>query len=221
MVTRIGLGAAALMLMLLGCAAGDTQETNATDDDGTSPPPEDPPTAEEIFEDRCSSCHGSDAEGGESGPQILSPVVGYATYVVRTGRGEMGYPAPMQAMPANVLTEEALSAVIEYLRSAPKPEDGQGLYVRFCGNCHGSDAQGGRVGEGLLEAAHEEPEEFLEKVREGEGGQEYGNRTEYMPSWPVSELTDEEVAKIAAYVATLGTPPPDDGDDDDGEEDDD
>jgi mono/diheme cytochrome c family protein len=82
-------------------------------------------------------------------------------------------------------------------------------YVRFCRNCHGADAHGGRVGESITG----ESDELHEAVREGHGGDRYADRTEYMPAWTTAELSDVEVALVADYLATL--PPGPDNDDDD------
>ena len=96
----------------------------------------------------------------------------------------------------------------------PKPTDGPGLYTRFCANCHGAGGRGAVVG-GIR---GESLGEFREKVREGEGGRNYGNRGSYMPAWSAAQLSDAEITKI--YEAVNGTPAPtggeeeEDGDDD-------
>ena len=69
----------------------------------------------------------------------------------------------------------------------------------FCANCHGRDARGGPVGKSVLG----ETGEFLEKVREGEGGNNYSRRKDYMPSWSSGEITNAEVLAMVSYVRTL------------------
>ena len=98
---------------------------------------------------------------------------------------------------------------------------GSALYVRFCGNCHGADARGGRVGKDLLHELHEGAEEFVEKVREGEGGVDYGARTEYMPSWPSNEISDADIEAIVVYLSGLPGGGGGEGGDDDDDDDDD
>lgn len=203
---------------LAACAAGETTPvgvgTAGGDEGGGGAAPA--PTAESLYAQQCSACHGPAGEGGPSGPQILSPVAGYATFVVRQGRDEMGYPGPMPAFPADYLEDAELQAVLDFLSAPPKPATGEGLYRRFCGNCHGDDARGGRVGEALGEAARE-GDEFLEVVREGSGGSAYGDRTEYMPAWDGGGLTDSEVEAIRSHVVSVA---PGEEDDDEDEDDD-
>lgn len=200
---------AALALLLLAACGTDFEPTPGGGDD-------DPQVSdgEAIYRERCMMCHGDTGAGSTKGPQILSPVIPYATYVTRTGRNDMGYPDPMPAF-AGELSDAQIGAVLAWLAQAPKPTDGAGLYTRFCGNCHGADAYGGRVEQDLTSEIREEPEELREKVREGEGGNDYGDRTEYMPAWSAGALTDAEIALITSYIASLPPNPNGDGDDDD------
>lgn len=158
-------------------------------------------TGREYFDRLCASCHGVEGEGTSRGPEIRNPNTGFASYVIRNGR--TGHPDYERAMPkydADSLSSTQLNEIIAWLRSAPKPDDAMSLYNRFCSNCHGRDARGGVTGEAIL---NENSGEFLEKVREGEGGNNYGRRTSYMPRWSTAELSDAEVSKIAAYVRSL------------------
>lgn len=148
----------------------------------------------------CAGCHGSAGEGTTRGPEIRNPVTGYARYVVRAGRP--GVPWFTDAMPAyttDSLSDTQLNEIIAWLRTAAKPSDGAALYNRFCANCHGRDARGGPVGKSVLG----ETGEFLEKVREGEGGNNYSRRKDYMPSWSSGEITNAEVQAMISYVRTL------------------
>ena len=157
-------------------------------------------TGEELFRESCSMCHGADGAGSMDGPQLLSPVRPFATYVIRNGRDkQMGFPDAMAPFGTDLLSDAELGRILDWLGAAPKPATGEGLYVRFCGNCHGANAQGGRVGKDITS----ELDEVFEKVREGHGGASYAARTKYMPGWLASELTDAEVASIAAYLGTL------------------
>ncbi|NVB79363.1 MAG: c-type cytochrome [Kofleriaceae bacterium] len=195
----------ALSGSLLGACGTDIGMRDPSDDDGSGG---EEVSGEELFRENCAMCHGADGGGSMDGPQILSPVKPFATYTVRTGRDkQMGFRDAMPAFGDDVLSDAELSRVLDFLAAAPKPSTGEGLYVRFCGNCHGANAQGGRVGQDVTH----ELDEVSEKVREGHGGTNYGARTKYMPSWTSAELTDAEVDLIAAYLATL---PPGPGDDD-------
>ncbi|MCB0712015.1 MAG: c-type cytochrome [Ignavibacteriae bacterium] len=154
----------------------------------------------EYYDRVCASCHGLEGEGSTRGPEIRNPVAGFATYVIRNGRpGEPWYTREMPRYDTDSLSNTQLNEIIAWLRNAVKPTDAGSLFNRFCANCHGTDARGGPVGESIRSKTGE----FLEKVREGEGGTNYSRRTKYMPSWSTSELTNDEVSKMAAYVRSL------------------
>lgn len=68
--------------------------------------------------------------------------------------------------------------------------------------------------------AGEEPDELFEKIREGEGGNDYGDREEFMPSWSAAALANEDITAIVGFIRSLPAAPDDDEDDDDHEDDD-
>ncbi len=178
-------------------------------------PPDSDPGAEvvDVFRENCARCHGPNGEGTDVAPQIQSPVRAYATFVVRNGRADqMGFGGAMPSFAAADLPD--LDAIFAWLDRPPHPTGGQALYVRYCANCHGADAQGGRVEQGVTHEAREGSDEISEKVRDGHGGANYGARTKYMPAWTTGELSDADVAAIASYLVTL-PPGPHDGDEDD------
>lgn len=155
---------------------------------------------EAEFVDNCSTCHGVDAMGTNDGPQILSPVKPYATYVVRHGCGiEMGFPTGMDAFDTAKLSDAQLTAILDWLGSAPKPTTGADLYTRFCNNCHGATATGGRVGKNIKR----EINNMNQIVRAGHGGTNYGARTSYMPAWSADTLTDADLNLLRTYISGL------------------
>lgn len=182
-----------LSLYLIAACGTDIAPTNNAND------PNRPTDGVSLFQLECASCHG-DGSGTEFGPTILNPVPGFATFVVRKGRNEMGYAGGgMGAFDASVLPDPELDAIIGYLREAPKPTTGEGLYTRFCVNCHGANGKTGRVRKVIVG----ELGEIVEKVRQGHGGTNYGARTSYMPRWTAAEITDAELGLIRTYISTL------------------
>jgi mono/diheme cytochrome c family protein len=152
-----------------------------------------------LFEANCQSCHG-DGSGTNLGPTILNPVAGYATFVVRAGRNEMGFPnGGMAALTATDLPDAQLAAILTFLGTAAKPTTGPELYGRFCENCHGANGRSGRVAKNIVREANA----IARIVRTGHGGSSYGSRGSYMPSWTTAELTDAEVTAIRTYVTGL------------------
>lgn len=152
-----------------------------------------------LFADNCAMCHGADGKGTKDGPGILNPSAGYATYVVRHGRNEMGFPAPMMAFDTATLADNEVAAIMGFLAMAEKPTTGAELYGRFCVNCHGTTGRAGRVGKNIVR----EVSNMASIVRRGHGGTSYGARTSYMPKWTTTEITDEELALIKTYVSGL------------------
>jgi len=201
-----------LAIALFGACGNDT----GMGDDVETPPEE--TDGAKLFAENCANCHGPSGEGTlADGPQIQNPVRAFATYVIRNGRGkEMGFAQEMEPLAAADLSDAQLKSILDFLSAAPHPTTGQSLYLRFCGNCHGADAHGGRVEEGV---ASGESDEIDEKVREGHGGTNYASRTKYMPAWSSAELTKIEVDLIKAYLGALPPGPGDDDDDDDDDND--
>lgn len=150
---------------------------------------------------QCAACHGPTGEGSVLGYEIRHPVRPYAAWVVRHGRTGGEFPSSaMLAYGGSTLSDEQLTTIFDYLDGFPQPLTGQDLYLDYCGNCHGTDARGGVTGVDISDKAFNDA---LEKVREGEGGNDYGNRGAYMPAFPRSKLTDDEVELITDYISTL------------------
>ncbi len=154
---------------------------------GAAPPRQ--VTGLEVFATTCAGCHGAAGEGHNRGPQIQSPVVGYATYKTRHGVGRTGYPDPMPSYGTHEVSDAHLTEMLTWLRRFPKPADGRGLYDRFCNNCHGERGPGEDLGE------------WMEVIREGEAGSNYGSGG-YMPRWSRNEITDAEIRLM--YEAVQG-----------------
>ena len=180
-----------LLVATLGCAACSSSSGDSPDAaelDGSA-----------LFDARCRSCHG-DGTGTNLGPTVLNVQSGYATFVVRSGRNEMGFPnGGMAAIPPSELADPDLAKVMTFLAAAPKPATGPELYVRFCQNCHGADGRGGRVAKNIVR----EVNNLSTIVRTGHGGSSFGARTSYMPKWSATELTDAEVTAIRTHVSGL------------------
>ncbi len=172
-------------------------------------------TGEALFAQRCASCHGATGEGTADAYQLRSPVRPYALWVVRNGRDEGTFPGGMDRITS--LSDEQLTKIFDYLHAVPMPTDGEALYVRFCGNCHGPEGKNGRADK---DVDGEDAEEIFEAAREGHGHNRYSDAEEYMPAWTTAELSDAQLEAIAAYLGQFGDGDDDDDDDDEGDDDD-
>ena len=200
----------ALLLFTHGCVADDGSvdddetdtgtDTAETDTDGETDTGGEELTGQELFATLCSGCHGAEAEGSAIAYEIRHPHDDYARWVVRNGRASIEFQNQMPQFTEALLDDEELDRILEYLDGFPQPTTPEDLYLDYCRNCHGIDAQGGVVGQALT---GEPLEEFIEKVREGEGGSNYGARMSFMPARTQAELSDAEIEAIFDYVGSL------------------
>ena len=194
-------------LSLSGCGEADTANEAGTESESD---PEGEQEAEILtaYERSCLGCHGAVGEGTAFGYQIQEPVLDYATWVVRNGRtGNAEFVGPMPAFDEGDLSVAELNEILEFLRTQARPETGELLYKRFCGNCHGEMGSGGVVRQSITRDARRDPDGLLNTVRRGEGGNDYADRRNFMPSWSALEISDSEVWKIAQYLGAEGEMP--------------
>jgi mono/diheme cytochrome c family protein len=158
-------------------------------------------TGLEVFAAVCATCHGAAAEGTDRGYELRHPSRAYATFVLRHGRPGVEFvTSEMDAYPAELLGDAQLSEMWDWLDSFPQPTTGEGLYQDYCANCHGEDALGGVVDQGL---DGETLTNIVDKVRAGNGDRAYAARGDYMPSWTAEQLNDAELELVADYLGGL------------------
>jgi mono/diheme cytochrome c family protein len=152
-----------------------------------------------LFAGLCAPCHGAEGEGTALGYELRHPDREHSTWVVRNGRPGVEFEnSVMIALPPTVVSDAQLEEIWDWLDAFEQPTTGEGLYVDYCGNCHGDDAAGGAVGKDIRD---KELGDIQEKVRRGEGLGSVGARARYMPARGTSALTDAEVQAIADYIA--------------------
>src|SRR5438105_11667177 len=87
-------------------------------------PPEQVARGEQLFKSNCSFCHGSDARGGETGPNLVR-----AQVVLADQHGELVTPIvqngiPARAMPKFTLSAADIEAIAAWLHSQPLSDRG-------------------------------------------------------------------------------------------------
>ena len=182
-------------------STSDTSTSDASTSDATETTGE-PATGEALFAEHCASCHGASGEGSSLAYELRHPIRDYSTFVVRSGRPGPEFPnSAMPAFAADVLSDDELTRIWDYLDDFPQASDGEALYLDYCANCHAVDGSGG-VSEYDIRAAQSAI--IASQVRKGSGGTNYGSRTLYMPAYSAERLSDAELDALAAYVdATL------------------
>ncbi len=157
-------------------------------------------TGVEVFAAQCAVCHGEEGEGTSAAYPIQNPVAGYATYVIRTGRPGIGFPEQMPQFSLQQVSDQQLQELLAWLSDRSDPTTGEGLFNRYCANCHGSDAAGGVVDQDIR---GETFDNVLDAGRNGFGGQDYAVRDMYMPGRSAQELSDAELQLITSYLQSL------------------
>ncbi|GEM_PF-2168898 len=90
---------------------------------------------EGLYNRFCASCHGADALGADIWPASIQSYEPIESIVI-DGRGTMA------AITLETTQVADIQAYLLTLGTPPEDLDGEGLYDRFCGNCHGVDALG-------------------------------------------------------------------------------
>lgn len=118
-----------------------------------------------LFLKGCSSCHGLNAEGSDSGPSLIGVGAASVDFQVGTGRMPMAEASQQVMRKPPVYNEEQTAALAAYVASlAPGPAipdasqldyerdgntaDGGALFRTNCAMCHNAAGQGGALTQG-------------------------------------------------------------------------
>ena len=117
----------------------------------------------EIFQARCTSCHGDDGAGTDLGPPLTDVGAASADFQLTTGRMPLPDPDAPTVRKPPAFDEGEIDALVAYIATlgdgpeipevAPELGDisaGQLLFVDNCAACHGATANGGAVGPDAL-----------------------------------------------------------------------
>ena len=179
----------------------------------------------QLFLVGCASCHGlnadgiEQADGGQYGPSLVGVGAAAVDFQVGTGRmplAQNSQQAPDKPRLYNEAETEALAAYVASLSpgpAIPAEEDydptglsteeiveGREFYQTNCSACHGTQGQGGALGEGRYAPAlwGVEPVHIYEAMLTG---------PQAMPVFSDALLTPEEKRHVIGYVASLEEQP--------------
>lgn len=193
-------------------------------------PPEQVARGEQIFRSNCSFCHGSDARGGETGPNLVRDQV-----VLRDQKGELIAPIVQNGLPGQGMPKFALSAgditdIAAWLHSQPlsdrgspsnldilvgNAKDGEAYFTGagHCTQCH--SATGDLAGIG----SRYEPKAIQNLVVSGGGGRGRGRRrsaggapvkvsapTTVTVTLPSGQRVQGELDHLSAFIVALREP---------------
>jgi len=164
----------------------------------------------DLFQASCAACHGQNGEGTANGPSLTQAGAAAADFMLRTGRMPLPEPGQPVRRATPVFGEADIQALVAYVASLgqgpPIPgvqvnaatdiAAGRAAYVATCAACHGAGGSGDAVGGGqvappLLDTA---PTQVGEAIRIGPGA---------MPAFDARQISDPELAQIAAYLQFL------------------
>ncbi|MGH2429844.1 MAG: cytochrome bc1 complex diheme cytochrome c subunit [Candidatus Limnocylindria bacterium] len=163
---------------------------------------------ETLFLAGCSSCHGTDGEGGPYGPPLTDAGAASADYQLRTGRMPAAEAEGQTQRKDPAYDEDEVDALVAFVASLGEgPEiptveldpsllqQGREIFIVNCAPCHGATANGGATGGGWVAPplAQAEPITVAEAVIVGPG------------QMPAFAFEQEQLNALATYVEFLRT----------------
>jgi ubiquinol-cytochrome c reductase cytochrome c subunit len=172
---------------------------------------------EGLFAANCASCHGFRGEGvltprengvggiSGQGPSLIGVGEMAPDFYLRTGRMPIGHAGEEPERQRPFFSSHEIEAISAYVASfgggpkVPEPEpdygslsEGMSLFTEHCAGCHQIVGEGGYVtGAKVPVLAHANSTEIAEAVRIGPF---------LMPKFPKSQISDDDLDKIIAYV---------------------
>jgi len=191
-------------------------------------PPEQVAHGEQVFKSNCSFCHGSDARGGETGPNLVR-----AQLVLADQQGELITPIvqngiPGQGMPKLTLSAADIAAIAAWLHSQPlsdrgapstldilvgNAKEGEAYFngAGHCTQCHSVTGDLAGIG------ARYEPKTIQNLIVSGGRGRSFGRRpagsaapkvppTIVTVTLPSGQTSTGDLDHISAFVVALREP---------------
>lgn len=176
-----------------------------------------------LYAANCASCHGPQGEGvlrasdrgagniTAQGPSLIGVGEAAPDFYLRTGRMPLEHAGEEPERRRPYFSSGQIEAIAAYVASFgggppvphPHPDhgsltEGMSLFTEHCAGCHQIVGEGGFVtGAKVPELQHATPTEIAEAVRIGPF---------LMPRFPKSQISDEDLNKIIAYVQTSKNP---------------
>jgi ubiquinol-cytochrome c reductase cytochrome c subunit len=163
-----------------------------------------------LYNSSCAACHGPQGAGTADGPSLTNAGAAAVDFMVRTGRMPLSAPGAPVIAGRPAFSDADIKALVAYVAafgSGPPIPDvqvrgptdlaaGRAAYTATCAACHGAAGSGDAIGGGvvappLLDTA---PTQVGEAIRVGPDG---------MPAFDRSQVSDAQMAAIAAYLVFL------------------
>ena len=163
-----------------------------------------------LFEQNCSSCHGTEAAGSALAPDLQGVGAGTVDFWLSTGRMPLANSSESAVEKPSRFTNTQMLQIVAFVNSllAPTPgniqipsvnlenadlTNGNSLFVLNCAGCHTITGSGDAIaGNNYAPSLHNAtPSQVVEAMRTGPGN---------MPRFGPGTLSDTQVADIVAYV---------------------
>jgi quinol---cytochrome-c reductase cytochrome c subunit len=165
-----------------------------------------------LYEEHCSSCHGTQGQGTNNAPPIVGLGPAYYDFMMSTGRMPLDFPTQAAVRRPPVLSPEEIHDITAYLTSlAPGGiqipyvptergdlAEGEQIYQLNCAPCHGVTGNGGAVGPRYAPNLHEATaQQIVEAIRIG---------PTTMPKFSHEQIPWDQAVSLAKYVLYLREP---------------
>jgi ubiquinol-cytochrome c reductase cytochrome c subunit len=163
-----------------------------------------------LFEENCSSCHGTDAAGTSIAPNLQGVGAGTVDFWLSTGRMPLANPSQSATEKPSRFTRTEMLQIVAFVNSLLTPipgtpaipsidlsnaslAGGNNLFVLNCAACHTITGSGDAIADNNYAPSlhNATTTQIVEALRSGPGN---------MPRFGPGTLTDEQVADIVAYV---------------------
>ncbi|KMK73243.1 cytochrome c [Kocuria rhizophila] len=212
---RHPLAALALLVMALLLTGGlyaVATTTNEAKAETTSYSAQDVQEGEKLFQANCSTCHGMQAQGSDSGPSLIGVGAAAVDFQVGTGRMPMQMQGPQAPVKPEQFSQEQTDQLAAYVASlgagptVPEEEyldiaegdsaNGAKVFLANCAMCHNAAGQGGALTRGKYAPS-------LMGVSEKHIYEAMQTGPQNMPVFNDANITPEEKQDVITYLKTL------------------
>lgn len=172
------------------------------------------PAGRQLFIANCSSCHGTNAQGTDRGPNLVGVGAATVDFWVSTGRMPLAYPGAQAVRKPSPFNRTQQLSIVSYVtslgaggpgipaldQSAANLSRGNEGFTLNCAGCHVITGTGDALANSAFAPSlyQASPTQIAEAIRTGPGN---------MPRFGPGTLSDTEVNDIVRYVRFLQKPP--------------